>query len=569
MVGDQRRLDWDERHKDGDFEGRGPNPTLVAGVAGLRPGRALELACGSGTNAVWLAGQGWQTTAVDWSPVGLANGQEKAEACRRRGRLAGARPLRVVAAGGVRSGRHRLSAPAARGARARLRPCRRGRGTGWPAAHRRPRPPQRHRRRGRASDPSRLFTRRRDRPRTARRRCRPGGRAGGGRAQGPAAGPRPHRLASRRPPPPRSQGVTPVTVKTATARYDGTGLRFTARTGSGHEIVLDDAGRERRPAARRDAPGRPGRLHGDGRDLHPAEEAPGRHAATKSRSRPTSATASRPSTRGRTSSTSSRDRRRRGRRASGHRALGDEILLGRRRCCPPEPSRSTIATASSDPTAPTRSRARSWSPARTPTRTPCAAAAGRHRGLEVARAAASRSGPARGGLVPAPARAVRRDRRVRRCRSRPGAVGPGWSSTAVGRPPGRQRRHARAARSAWTCGENLTPFPEPLPGARLVESGAYRLVRHPIYGGLILGALGWGLLTASPLALARRPRPGRLLRPQVAARGGLALRGVRGLRRLPSSNAPPAALALLTRVRDHPSPPNAGPHRGRRHRRGG
>jgi protein-S-isoprenylcysteine O-methyltransferase Ste14 len=49
--------------------------------------------------------------------------------------------------------------------------------------------------------------------------------------------------------------------------------------------------------------------------------------------------------------------------------------------------------------------------------------------------------------------------------------------------------------------ENLTPFPRPLPGAQLVESGAYRLVRHPIYGGLILGALGWGLATASPLAL--------------------------------------------------------------------
>jgi putative redox protein len=33
-----------------------------------------------------------------------------------------------------------------------------------------------------------------------------------------------------------------VTVKTTTARYDGAGLRFTARTGSGHEVVLDDSG---------------------------------------------------------------------------------------------------------------------------------------------------------------------------------------------------------------------------------------------------------------------------------------------------------------------------------------
>jgi SAM-dependent methyltransferase len=79
-MADQRRLDWDERHKGGDFEGEGPNPTLVAGVTGLAPGSALELASGSGTNAVWLAQQGWQTTAVDWSPVGLANGKAKADA---------------------------------------------------------------------------------------------------------------------------------------------------------------------------------------------------------------------------------------------------------------------------------------------------------------------------------------------------------------------------------------------------------------------------------------------------------------------------------------------------------
>ena len=49
--------------------------------------------------------------------------------------------------------------------------------------------------------------------------------------------------------------------------------------------------------------------------------------------------------------------------------------------------------------------------------------------------------------------------------------------------------------------ENLTPFPRPMPGAQLVESGAYSLVRHPIYGGLILAAFGWGLVTASPPAL--------------------------------------------------------------------
>lgn len=58
-----------------------------------------------------------------------------------------------------------------------------------------------------------------------------------------------------------------------------------------------------------------------------------------------------------------------------------------------------------------------------------------------------------------------------------------------------------------TCGildlrENLTPFPRPLPNAHLVESGSYRLARHPIYGGLIVAAGGWGLFNAAPLALA-------------------------------------------------------------------
>jgi SAM-dependent methyltransferase len=49
-------------------------------VTGLTPGSALEVAAGSGTNAVWLARQGWRTTAVDWSPVGLAAGRAKAAA---------------------------------------------------------------------------------------------------------------------------------------------------------------------------------------------------------------------------------------------------------------------------------------------------------------------------------------------------------------------------------------------------------------------------------------------------------------------------------------------------------
>jgi 2-polyprenyl-3-methyl-5-hydroxy-6-metoxy-1,4-benzoquinol methylase len=48
-----------------------PNRFLVQAVEGLVPGRALDLAAGEGRNAVWLARQGWQVTAVDFSAVGL------------------------------------------------------------------------------------------------------------------------------------------------------------------------------------------------------------------------------------------------------------------------------------------------------------------------------------------------------------------------------------------------------------------------------------------------------------------------------------------------------------------
>ncbi len=50
-------------------------------------------------------------------------------------------------------------------------------------------------------------------------------------------------------------------------------------------------------------------------------------------------------------------------------------------------------------------------------------------------------------------------------------------------------------------GRNLTPMPHPRDGASLVEAGVYASVRHPIYGGLIVLAFGWGLVAASPLAL--------------------------------------------------------------------
>jgi protein-S-isoprenylcysteine O-methyltransferase Ste14 len=49
-------------------------------------------------------------------------------------------------------------------------------------------------------------------------------------------------------------------------------------------------------------------------------------------------------------------------------------------------------------------------------------------------------------------------------------------------------------------GRQLTPFPKPVEQSSLKQGGAYRLVRHPIYGGVLLLGLAWSL-ASSPAAL--------------------------------------------------------------------
>lgn len=49
-----------------------PNPHLVREIAGLSPGTAIDAGCGAGTEAIWLAAQGWQVTGVDISGEALA-----------------------------------------------------------------------------------------------------------------------------------------------------------------------------------------------------------------------------------------------------------------------------------------------------------------------------------------------------------------------------------------------------------------------------------------------------------------------------------------------------------------
>jgi len=66
------RHDWDRRYDTPELIWRAePNRFLVAEVAGLAPGSVLDLACGEGRNAVWLAERGWRATGVDFSAVGI------------------------------------------------------------------------------------------------------------------------------------------------------------------------------------------------------------------------------------------------------------------------------------------------------------------------------------------------------------------------------------------------------------------------------------------------------------------------------------------------------------------
>jgi protein-S-isoprenylcysteine O-methyltransferase Ste14 len=48
----------------------------------------------------------------------------------------------------------------------------------------------------------------------------------------------------------------------------------------------------------------------------------------------------------------------------------------------------------------------------------------------------------------------------------------------------------------------LTACPRPVPGGRLIDDGVFGLVRHPMYGGAVIAAVGWSLATASPMSLA-------------------------------------------------------------------
>jgi SAM-dependent methyltransferase len=72
---------WDRRYAGSELIWTAePNRFLVAEAQDLAPGRALDVACGEGRNAVWLAARGWEVTGVDFSEVALAKARELAAA---------------------------------------------------------------------------------------------------------------------------------------------------------------------------------------------------------------------------------------------------------------------------------------------------------------------------------------------------------------------------------------------------------------------------------------------------------------------------------------------------------
>ncbi|GAA3090968.1 class I SAM-dependent methyltransferase [Streptomyces rectiviolaceus] len=70
---------WDERYnQSGRLWSGEPNAALVRETEGLTPGSALDLGCGEGGDAIWLARQGWRVTATDISRVALSRAAEHA-----------------------------------------------------------------------------------------------------------------------------------------------------------------------------------------------------------------------------------------------------------------------------------------------------------------------------------------------------------------------------------------------------------------------------------------------------------------------------------------------------------
>jgi SAM-dependent methyltransferase len=73
--------EWDARYSESDgpkWSGR-PNGRLIGEIATLTPGRALDVGCGEGADAIWLAERGWTVTAIDISTLAIGRARQAAK----------------------------------------------------------------------------------------------------------------------------------------------------------------------------------------------------------------------------------------------------------------------------------------------------------------------------------------------------------------------------------------------------------------------------------------------------------------------------------------------------------
>jgi SAM-dependent methyltransferase len=75
------RDDWNRRYGEKELLWSAePNRFLVDEVESLPPGHALDLACGEGRNAIWLAERGWRVDAIDYSDIAIDKARRVGEA---------------------------------------------------------------------------------------------------------------------------------------------------------------------------------------------------------------------------------------------------------------------------------------------------------------------------------------------------------------------------------------------------------------------------------------------------------------------------------------------------------
>ena len=70
---------WNQSYQDNPQEANVPDRILVCEIEDLKPGKALDLGCGAGMNAMMLAERGWSVLGLDWADIAIHIARQKAE----------------------------------------------------------------------------------------------------------------------------------------------------------------------------------------------------------------------------------------------------------------------------------------------------------------------------------------------------------------------------------------------------------------------------------------------------------------------------------------------------------